>query len=324
MTYNAVVTAAADEAGGQGFVTELAESTATRALAQQLLPESGGIAQFRQTADNLEPAELIARMVETFSSFATGNFGGPFASRPSGARVALDGVADVLAANLTLPPGVTVDDVLASPRCYFAAFRKPGMFYCDGKVAPTVAIDLTSFDKLKFLQAVETLVAKPLESTAALFAQQPYVTRLYTTMSAGEMTMDPEFDLNSEVGDVSNVHTVTLKYTNTNSCGDPSGPWEADVGGLVVRGMGNMWPITLSNPQKMPYNRRVLRITASGPPEVVADNTTVIAKALGGSQPAAAGDGGCTMGSGEVPSAAWLWAALAPLALWWRRRRRVG
>ena len=54
------------------------------------------------------------------------------------------------------------------------------------------------------------------------------MTRFYTTMSARDMTLDPEFDLNAALADVSNSHTMTLKYLDT--CpGDTSGRWEATL-----------------------------------------------------------------------------------------------
>ena len=54
------------------------------------------------------------------------------------------------------------------------------------------------------------------------------MTRLYTTMCARDMTLDPDFDLNPRLPDVSNPHTLTLKYLDT--CpGDTSGRWEATL-----------------------------------------------------------------------------------------------
>ena len=295
-TYNAVVTQAANEAQGQGFVTELAGTTVMNGLSGQLLQESFIIQDFRQKADGLAPAELIATMVESFASNSVGGFGGPFAARPAGGRVALDGVADVLAANLTLPPGVKVEDVLSSPRCYFSAFRTPGMFYCNGKPAPTQVIDLANFDKVKFLTAVENLVIKPLEVTAKLFVDQPYLTRLYTTLSPAEMTLDPEFDLNNEVGDVSNFHQVTLEYTK--GCfGDVGGPWLAKLGGLVVNGEGSTWPIVAAS-TKMPFNLRVLQLGTTGKGVVTVNNSDTIAMALG-SPAAGNGDGGAADAAGS-------------------------
>jgi hypothetical protein len=46
-----------------------------------------------------------------------------------------------------------------------------------------------------------------------LFVTSPMMTRLYTTMSAEEMTADPMFDFNADLEEVSNIHTATLYVT---------------------------------------------------------------------------------------------------------------
>jgi hypothetical protein len=317
-TYNAVVTAAANEAQGQGFVTELAMPTAMTG-AGSLLQEQAAIDKFRMNADQWMAPDLVSYLVELFATFGQGGFGGPFGARPSGGRVALDGVSDVLAHNLVLPPGVTADDVLASPRCYFSAFRTPDMFYCNGKPAPAQVIDLTTFDRKKFLTDVEALVIGPLEATAKLFTAQPYLTRLYTTLSPAEMTLDPEFDINVELGDVSNAHQVTLKYNA--GCGDTSGPWQAKLGDLVVKGEGNTWPVTAAA-MKMPYNLRVLQLGITGKGTVTANNSDTIATALGNP---AKGDGGCAMALATTGGDRIGWAGMllmGPLVALLRRRRR--
>ena len=45
-------------------------------------------------------------------------------------------------------------------------------------------------------------------ATQELLASRPYVTRLYTTLSAPEMDLDPLFDFNPDLPNVSNVHTA--------------------------------------------------------------------------------------------------------------------
>ena len=202
--------------------------------------------------------------------------------------MALDGVTDVLAAHVKLPPGVTMDQFMASPRCYFDAFRTPGNFYCDGKPAPAMTIDLTTFDRIKFLMEVEKLVIKPLEDTVDLFRVQRFMTRFYTTMSAREMTLDPEFDLNSTLPAVSNAHTLALKYTN--AC-PPSvtGAWEATLAsGQTVTGIGTQWPLNVKE-QRVPVNRRVLQLSASGAGQVVTDNSAMIGAMM---PPTGGGTGG--------------------------------
>jgi hypothetical protein len=277
--YNDVISAAADEAGGQGFVTELATPSAA-GFADSLFPESSQIEQFRSTADPLAAPQLIVQAIEMLSTFSSGaGMGGPFAGRAAAGRVALDGLTDVLSRHLELPAGVEIEQVMAAPRCYFQTLRMPGTFYCEGKPAPAETLDLARFDRNGFLTDLEKLVMEPLEKTAQLFRDQRYLTRLYTTMSPRDMTLDPEFDLNSALPDVASTHTVALKYLD--SCaGDTSGRWTATLeNAQVVHGRDASWPFTVEQ-QKMPVNRRVMQLSATGPARVLQDNTTTIARTL--------------------------------------------
>jgi hypothetical protein len=312
MTYNAVISAAADEAGGQGFVTELAGSTIMRNIADVIYQERNNVTTFRQTADRQSAANLVVQVIGTFSTFSQGpNAGpGPFASRGGSGRVALDGVADLITTQLKLPPGVTANDVMAAPRCYFEEFRRPGDFYCEGRPTPPQVIDLTTFDKVKFLTELEKLVIQPLEKTSQLFRDQQYMTRFYTTMSARDMTLDPEFDLNAELGDVSNTHTLMMRYPS--ACfGDTSGKWDATLAsGQVVHGEGNTWPFDI-RAATMPVNLRVTQMSATGMGMVVKDNKATIDKVLaappppGGSTPGTGGTGaGGPSGSGDASGGA--------------------
>jgi len=320
MSYNDVVTAAADEAGGRGFVTEMAAPTATRGFSNALYLEQGGVQNFRQTADGLSVPQLVVSVVDTFATSAPGVFMGPFASRSMSGRVALDGVTDVLAKHLVLPPGVTIEDLVTAPRCYFAEFRVPGTFYCEGRPAPESTIDVSNFDRVAFLTDVETLIIKPLADTAALFDRQPYVTRLYTTLSAREMILDPEFDLNPGLPDVDNNHLVILKYAE--SCFDPNGVWTAEIQGQLIRGTGNTWPLSVKA-QTMPVNRRVLQLSATGEGTVLADNTAAIRTALDNSPAAADSSGGCTLAGAGARAPAWLFVFLAMFLLPRLRRARA-
>lgn len=296
-SYNQVVMAAADEAGGQGFVTELAAPMSQQNIAGQLASELVRVDQFRRMADQRSSAQVIVDLVEGFSAFNNGGFGGPFMS-PGAGRVLIDGVRDVLARTLTLPPGVTWEDFFASPRCHFQELSPPGQFYCDGRPAPAAHIDLSAFDKVAFFRAAEELVFAPLEDTVDLFGKFPYLTRLYTTLSAQEMTLDPEFDLNRELPAVDNNHAITLRYTE--GCfGDVSGPWEANVDGFLVRGRGTTWPVD-PKAQMLPYNRRVMNLSAAGSGQVVKDNTAALMAHFGAAPPSTSGPGGMAGATGAA------------------------
>jgi hypothetical protein len=61
----------------------------------------------------------------------------------------------------------------------------------------------------QFLPSWQPDVAPARDALLALLRRFPYVTRLYTRMSAEEMTEDPTFKVASDQGDVSNVHDLT-------------------------------------------------------------------------------------------------------------------
>ncbi len=321
-TYGDVVNAAADQAGGQGFVTELATSMPA-GIGDNIYPERFQVEQFRRMADAQSPAQLVVSLVQSFSAFSGGGgFGGPPGTRGNPGQVALDGVTDVLTRNLQLPPGVTVDQVIASPACHFQQYRMPDAFYCEGKPLPPL-IDLTGFDRVRFLMDVEALVIGPMEKTVQLFKDQPYLTRLYTTMSPRDMTLDPEFNLNQALKDVSNVHSLSLEYQE-GCAGDVSGRWEATLqSGQKVRGRGTDWPFPVKS-SRMPANLRVTQLGINGPGRVVQDNADAISKLLAAA-PApkeASGGGGCSLAGGGAVGSGLVLVLGAALGMISARRRR--
>ena len=52
-------------------------------------------------------------------------------------------------------------------------------------------------------------VIEPMVETEALIQSRPYITRLYTTLSAEEMTEDPVFNFNPDLPSVANIHVAT-------------------------------------------------------------------------------------------------------------------
>ena len=60
----------------------------------------------------------------------------------------------------------------------------------------------TSYDPMAAANAIDLAVTQPLVAAHALLARHPFTTRLYTTMSAPDMTIDPEFRLDPALGAV--------------------------------------------------------------------------------------------------------------------------
>lgn len=70
--------------------------------------------------------------------------------------------------------------------------------------------DLT-FDANAFTDDVDAVIVTPLRDAQATFDANPYLTRLFTTLSADEMTIDPMFNFNPDLGDVDNVRRATAR-----------------------------------------------------------------------------------------------------------------
>ena len=63
-----------------------------------------------------------------------------------------------------------------------------------------------SFDPGAFVDALNEAIVEPRQHAEDLTRLHPQLTRLFTTMSAEDMTLDPLFDLDEAVPEVSNIH----------------------------------------------------------------------------------------------------------------------
>lgn len=233
--YNDLITAAADEAGGQGFVTE--HVTTTASLAGTIWTQSD-----EETWANIEadpgpaPPEVASRLLSRYANW--------------------DGVADALR-----EAGVPPADAAAMAGCPFCGV--------DDAAFTDVTIE-------GLLAAWDANVLEPLRATEALFVERPYVTRLYSTLSAPEMTLDPAFGFNADLGDVENVHTASRVIHCDASVTFDEAPWSTELpSGEVVFGSGFSWPVDFDDPE-LPKNRLILEDSTSGQPIVVTNNATSI------------------------------------------------
>jgi hypothetical protein len=162
--------------------------------------------------------------------------------------------------------------------------------------------------------AFEEEVVAPLRDAQALFSRHSTLSRMTSSLSPVEMTVDPMFVFNPDMGDVSNVHTATVEY----DCGD--GPDIVDAERQVVLADGR----TILLPPQSYFNSSdvttsqffedtsvyaaaiVERTSESGLPEVIVDhsaeidgmirdNNDTIDDLFGG-----AGCGGCSHSGGPV------------------------
>jgi MYXO-CTERM domain-containing protein len=227
--YDAVVTEAANQAGGQGFVTELAGASAE--FAETLLSATD-----EQNLDDLEAA-TYAEPIDAI--WAANNFYRDW-----------DGWRDAIKESVTLPNGTTIDDFASNPDAY----------------RQTAQVDLEGFfDQLR------TNVVGPIAKTKELVGSQPYLTRMYSTMSADEMNVDPAFNYNSDLGDVSRTHTALQFIECSADVTEYEAPWRIELPqGGVIRGEGTVWPIPID---ALPANLKVVQLSGAGAGEVVEDNS---------------------------------------------------
>lgn len=112
--------------------------------------------------------------------------------------------------------------------------------------------------------------------------KHPTLSRLYTTLSAEEMTLDPIFTFNPDLEDVSNQHTAERVIECRPDISQFEAPWRIELpkGGGTIRGTAQQvgsWPTDLD---ALPPNSRIVRTSSSGSGKVVEDNATPIAEQL--------------------------------------------
>jgi len=286
--YNSVVIAAANEAGGQGFVTEFAGSSGT--LAQAVFTPS----------DESQWASFKGAVFPSFQQMfdtAYNTWGG------------WDGFWDAVKTAVTLPATVAFEDFKLCPTCYSSQVQ---------------------FSPAALVQALETGVIEPVRLVQSLIDAHPMITRLYTTMSADEMTLDPLFTFNPDLPDVSNQHTAERVIECSSNVSQFDAPWRIELPqGDIIRGgpqQVGMWPASLDS---QPANRRILRQSQSGAGRLVEDNAEPIGQQVTTYNnsldlPASdAGGGGCsTSRFGVNAGGLGTWGLLGLSALLLGRARR--
>ena len=266
--YQRVVTQAANEAGGQAFVTDYAGPSQ---IARDFFWWEFDLAQLRQQD---HPADFLnAALAQGF---------------PPDAQM-----QTLLRRHIPIPPAVLEEGVLevrfAGNREAYEQAREEGWlqdfaersFYNNMRAYDRWIADL-AFDADALAADLERIVVEPLESVRQLLEEKPYLTRLYTTLSADEMTLDPMFSYNPDLPDVSNVHSADLKT----DCADN---WEAPEEWEMVFTLSdgrqfrsrifadgydyNPLPLPLVG---APAAAIIEQLTTSGPPQIIRSLPTAI------------------------------------------------
>ncbi|MCX4247934.1 DUF2330 domain-containing protein [Paraliomyxa miuraensis] len=128
-------------------------------------------------------------------------------------------------------------------------------------------IDAQAWDAAAFAAAFDERIVGPLLHAQELLDTWPYVTRLYTTISPHEMTLDPMFAESPGLPDVVSRHGAARER-------DCCGTAMRLPGGRLVWYMGNRWPVWEDD---MPWAERIEEYApGGGAPVVLVDEGAVI------------------------------------------------
>jgi hypothetical protein len=297
--YDQLLGTAADEAQGNAFSVEYAQPSGT---------VSSKLAQALQVLPQLRIATNPSVYMSTLTAAGLA---------PTG---------DVLAAlqrHIPEPPSLIAQGVTAQQ-----FYQNLGNYYFS---RPT---DFTPFDPVALTTDLDMTVFQPLGKAQVLFGSHPYLTRLATFISPEEMTKDPLFVTNPDLGDVSNQHMAVAHVL----CGDEDYSACSAPVRLQLEGGQDVWYKVGSTAGacRSNYDRTDLdalpsadlgwRRDPQGMGDVIIDNTAAITAALtkhNGAVSASVGGGcGCAVRRAQARPVGAALSVLAVLALCWRRRRR--
>lgn len=196
--------------------------------------------------------------------------------------------------------------------------------------------EFAPFDPNAITDELDATVVQPLAAAQALFDKGPYLTRLATFISPEEMTKDPLFAFNGDLGDVPALRQADATYEcglmAYDHCDAPlrlSLPGGRTLRLLPEKSTGTCYGAAASYQRgdidSMPSLAVAYDRAAAGPGNVVMDNGKMIATGIDSHN--AATEGGCLCTSTGRPASGvgFAVAALAMMAtLRLRRRRRRG
>lgn len=281
-SYGGVVTEAVDVEGsdGHGFVTEYAgpNSVVDRSM---LLDPRWDASRFLEATPEQTVAELGLQGLL--------NCGG---DRCSAVHPLIAGVLDRF---IPLPTGVAFEEFYGCLECF------------------EDQLDTETWSATEFADELESRIIAPAEHALDVLEANPYLTRLFTTISPHEMTVDPTFHPNPDLPDVSNTFTATRVF----ACEGPDYVEFPDGRRLALAGDGSL-------PTEIPAAIRVDEVPPFGAPMVVSENDEEVEDSRG-SWNAAQGlveDSGCNCRSRRHGAAGFGWAFLVLGLGWWARRPR--
>ncbi len=205
-SYQGLITNAMDEAGGQGFATDYA-GRVNDDLMQQLPRQEDYDAALAELRGADDARGFLSSLI----------FGFVFPQ---------DTITEILQRQLPLSDGI-------DPFVY----NDPTLLL---EAAGTDAVDGA---RSQIVAEIDEGLVQPLANTLEVFDNMPYMTRMYTTLSAEEMTLDPIFSYNVDMPDQPMAREATLQINCNMITGESwsltLGPGTERDGERVLEGTGN-------------------------------------------------------------------------------------
>ena len=239
--YREVVTMAVDEPGADGhaWVTEYAGGS-------ELVPLDGilGEAWDSLPFETASPEAAVQLLVDQAL------WGYPPGTGECGPLNPLVGA--LVASYLPVPPDV------------------PLSYLCENPAGYAAAVDPLAWDGPAFAAELQQRVIDPAVHATELLQTWPYLTRLYTTISPGEMNEDPMFHPTPGLPDVTDL--VQLGTVNNFCDGDTS--FSLPDARLVALLDSSSWPDIA--PEQMPWVETIEYLPADGAPVIEVDHRELI------------------------------------------------
>jgi MYXO-CTERM domain-containing protein len=304
--YVSVVTDAVDEAEGhRSFVTEYAGASSVMVDVLDPSWRFGDLDMLRTITDAVDYVSYL-----NYNGWPIQQQVPPFGLQYTSSTIA------TLQRHLPVP--VKLIDEGITPNDYYSNFY----YYInyDQTERPWLYGDLDlEFDPVVVTDELEERVVVPTQAAGEMFRTHSYLTRMFTTLSPEEMTRDPVFSYNPDLGDLGNEHRGRIIYY----C-DGSTREQGQTPAKIITEAGfelNLPKGTDQNPWlevDMPSSHMTETLREEGFELVVDDNTDAILAAI-----AAENDGGGCSVTGVGSSLPVGLSIFGLIALGFIRRRRT-
>ncbi len=187
-SYQTLITDAMDESGGQGFATDFAGSV------------NSDVTDFLTSPAGIESNLALLDGITNDAEYLTASLNNSTNVNAALARLQII---------LPLPTGFSTD-------LYFNSDQLKAVYSPDE--LQTARVEMGEF--------LVTRELEPLQNSVALVPEGSYMTRLYTTLSADEMTVDPTFNYNTSMPDQSRTREASIFA----SCENNVSNWKLTLG----------------------------------------------------------------------------------------------